>query len=124
MLVNAILLAALAVEAEESADRHPCLIVLVEEPAGVALHTQAPEPVPANRLSEAPPPRMVSPRRRSGIGATCWRCCCGGVVVVGGPAATDCVGVDYGYGCRGDGGARVEAALEIEAQDTVPVVHG
>lgn len=62
MFVNAVLLAALAVEAEEAADGHPRLVVLVEEAAGVAFHTQAPQPVTAHRLPEAPPARPIIAR--------------------------------------------------------------
>lgn len=54
MLVDAVLLAALAVEAEEPADRHPRLVILVKEPARLPLHAKAPQPVPAHRLPEAP----------------------------------------------------------------------
>lgn len=122
VLIHTILLAAFPVKPKKPAHWHPGFVVLVEESAGVTLHTQAPEPVPADRLSEATPPRMVSRRRRR-IGSTCGRC---GDGVVGGPAAARCaggVGVDYGYRCGGVGGASVEAALEVEAQNAVPVVH-
>ena len=62
MFVNAVLLAALAVEAEEAADGHPRLVVLVEEAAGVAFHTQAPQPMTTHRLPEAPPARPIIAR--------------------------------------------------------------
>lgn len=68
VLVHAILLAALPVEPEEPAHRHPRLVVLVQEPARLALHAQAAEPVPAHRLPEAPPSGNVPAARvvRSG----------------------------------------------------------
>lgn len=55
VLVDAVLLSALPVHPKESADWHPCLVVLVEEPAGIAFHAQTPQPMPAHRLPEATP---------------------------------------------------------------------
>lgn len=69
VLVHAVLLAALPVEAEEAAHGHPRLVVLMEEAAGVALHAQAAQPVPANRLPEATPPH---PRVAPHAALRCW----------------------------------------------------
>jgi hypothetical protein len=87
VLVHAVLLAALPVEAEEAAHGHPRLIVLMEEAAGVAFHAQAAQPVPAHRLPEAPPPQ---PRVAPYSALRCWAgshrdhvgvggCSCGGI---------------------------------------------
>lgn len=55
VFINAILFSALSVESEEAAHGHPSLVILVEEPARVALHAKAAQPVPAHRLPEASP---------------------------------------------------------------------
>lgn len=85
VLVEAILLPALSKVPEEPANRHLLFIVLVEKPAGRALHAQPTQPVPANRPPEIPPvqrrnggfrpcrpPRIsvkILPRRRRGSSA-------------------------------------------------------
>lgn len=117
MLIHAILLPTLAVHTEEPAHRHPRLVVLMKEPAGLAFHTEAPEPVTTHRLPEALPPRRVDIRvglrRRGGL-------------VFG--LGDERVGLDRGaggqagVGGRGDGGG-VEAALEVEVEDSVGVLH-
>lgn len=116
MLVDAVLLAALAVEAEETADRHPRLVVLVEEAAGVPLHAEAAQPVPADRLAEAPAARVA--------GAS------SGLVGGGGASWAEVAGGREGGGIGDDerrrggiGGAHLEAALEIEAERSVCVFH-
>ena len=55
MLIDAILLTALAIETEEPANGHPRLIILMKETTSITLHTQATKPMPADRLPEAPP---------------------------------------------------------------------
>lgn len=50
VLEDAILLVAGAAREEEVAHRHAVLVVLLEELAGLALHAQCPEPVPAHGL--------------------------------------------------------------------------
>lgn len=59
VLVNAILLPALAVHTEEAAHRHARLVVLMEEAASLALHAKAAKPVTAHRLAKALPTRRV-----------------------------------------------------------------
>lgn len=54
VLVSAIGLPALAEVAEEAAYGHARLVELVQESAGLSLHAQAPQPVPAHRLPIAP----------------------------------------------------------------------
>jgi hypothetical protein len=107
VLVGAVRLAALAKVAEEAADGHAGLVKLVEEPARLALHAQAPQPVPAHRLPVSPAatsPAVPRPVRS--------------------PTAADRAGVKrrrrMGTCRRG----RVEAALEVEAEAAVAVVHG
>jgi hypothetical protein len=105
VLVGAVRLAALAKVAEEAADGHAGLVKLVEEPARLALHAQAPQPVPAHRLPVAPAAAAVPRPVRS-------------------PAAAGRARVNrrrrMGPGRRG----RVEGALEVEAEAAVAVVHG
>jgi hypothetical protein len=105
VLVGAVRLAALAKVAEEAADGHAGLVKLVEEPARLALHAQSPQPVPAHRLPVAPASAAVPRPVRS-------------------PTAADRAGVKrrrrMGTCRRG----RVEAALEVEAEAAVAVVHG
>lgn len=96
MLVCAVGLAALAEVAEEAAHGHPGLVELVQEPAGLPLHAQAAEPVPAHRLPVAA--AAAAPAHAPGVGR----------VRRGAAAAA--------------GGGLVEAALEVEAE--VAVVHG
>lgn len=124
VLVHTVLLPALTVHPEESANRHPGLVVLVKEPTGLTLHTQAPKPVPANRLPEAPPPILVGAGARlvrrdsralpSGVYGGSGGRCPGGRV-----------GLDEGSG----GGARVwgprsvETPLEVEAETSLRVLH-
>ena len=52
VLKHALWLAAHAVLGEEAANWHPILVELVEEAALLALHAQAPQPMPAYRLTE------------------------------------------------------------------------
>lgn len=120
VLVHAVLLAALAVQPEETADGHPRLVVLVKEAAGVALHAKAAEPVPAHRLAEAPPTR-----RRvgtcSGVGY-----CCGSRVDVGYRSRSG-IGLNEVRRPRGGGrvggGTGIEATLEVEAENSLGVLH-
>lgn len=119
MLVDAVLLAALPVEAKEAANRHPRLVVLMQEPAGVALHAQAPQPVPAHRLPEAPPSHGIhSTRGRvgawSGGRAARATSSCGG----GDGDGIGIVGSGSGGG-GGVGGPGVKASLKVEAEATV-----
>lgn len=108
MLIDAILLSALAVNSKKPADRHTSLIVLVEEPAGVAFHTQTSEPVPAYGLTETPSSPGSGRRRRGG-----------GVIVVrrqvdgGGGLVFERSDRDGGCGLDGTG---IESAFEIEAE--------
>lgn len=127
VLVHAVLLAALAVEPEEAADGHPRLVVLVEEAAGVALHAEASEPVSAHRLTEAPPSRAeIAPRggRVSYEGRSPGAH--GGHVGVAGRGSGGGIGL-HDVGPRGDGGVGsgtgVEAALEVEAENPLRVLH-
>lgn len=121
VFIDAILFPAFSVEPEEAAHRHPCLVVLMQEPARVTLHAQAAQPVPANRLPEAPPPRDVAAggvrRGRGGGGVASvghGGSCRGGVVLDEGAG---------GNGGGGGGGSGVEAALEIEAEDSLGILH-
>jgi hypothetical protein len=109
VLVRAVGLAALAEVAEEAADGHAGLVELVQESAGLALHAEAAKPVPAHRLAVAPAtsaapvhtqPVAASPDTRAGVG-----------------------GGRHGAPAPRSWG-RVEAALEIEAQSAIAVVHG
>lgn len=122
MLVNAILLAALAVQSEEAANRHTGLVILVEEAAGVALHAQAAEPVAADGLPEAAAVAMGAGRRRRVEASG------GGSGVVVGGRREGRAGGDGGGGRRGGdgcgGGGGVEAALEVEAKASVRLLHG
>lgn len=59
MLINTILLAALAVQSKEATNRHTRLVILMKKPTGIPLHTKASEPVSAHRLPEAPPTGKV-----------------------------------------------------------------
>lgn len=113
VLVDAVLLAALAVEAEEAAHRHARLVVLVQEAARVALHAQPAQPVPAHGLPEASAAAAMAMGRR---GAAAVRRGSGGVGGRhrGGGPPNDSGGA--GAGC-------VDAALEVEAEPAVAVVH-
>lgn len=115
MLVCAVGLAALAEVAEEAAHGHPGLVELVQEPAGLPLHAQAAEPVPAHRLPVAAAAAAAAvPAAIPGAAAA----------APAHAAAADAPGV--GRVRRGAaaaaGGGLVEAALEVEAE--VAVVHG
>lgn len=122
VLVHAVLLAALPVEPEEAAHGHPRLVVLMEEAAGVSLHAQAAQPVPAHRLPEAPPPQpRVAPH-------SALRCCacsrCGHVGVGGCTGGGICMN-DVRPRRRGSvgSGTGVQAALEVEAENSLRVLH-
>lgn len=112
MLIDAILLSTFTVHSEESADRHTSFIVLVEEPAGVAFHTQTSEPVPANGLAETPS-SPSSGRRRGGVIVARRQVDGGGGLVFEG---------SDGDGSRGLDRSGVETAFEIEAE-SVGVLH-
>lgn len=109
VLVGAVGLAALAEVAEEAADGHAGLVKLVQEPARVALHAEAAQPVPAHGLAVAPAATAAPVHARP---------------VAASPAARARVG----GGRHGTAGSArrggVEAALEVEAQAAVAVVHG
>jgi len=119
VFIHAILFSTLSIEPEESAHGHPRLVVLVQKPARVALHTQAAQPVPAYRLTEAPPDGDVDSR---GVG-------CGGgwgrrtSVGHGGSGSRGVVLDERAGGGGGGGGSGVEAALEIEAEDSLGILH-
>lgn len=108
MLIHTILLATLPVKAIESANGHSRLIVLVEKPAGLALHTQAAEPVSAHGLPVAASAREVSCGMVAGSGVS------GGGDVNSGGGGDILIGMDNGDGCGGLGGTAFEAAFEIE----------
>ena len=121
VFIDAILFPAFSVEPEEAAHRHPCLVVLMQEPARVTLHAQAAQPVPAHRLPEAPPPGDVAAahgvhRGRGGSGGASVRHRGGGR---GGVVRDE----GAGGGGGGGGGGGVEAALEIEAEDSLGILH-
>lgn len=122
MLINAVLLAALSVQAKKPAYGHPRLVILVEEAASVAFHTEAAEPVPAYRLSEAPPTRRVDAGGR-GIGGSSRPDSCR----VCGGSRGGWIGLDQRPGgagwVGGCGGGGVEAALEVEAENSLRVLH-
>lgn len=120
MLIHAVLLAALSEHAEKPAYGHPRLVILVEEAASVAFHTEAAEPMPAHRLSEAPPTGGVDAGDR-GIGGSSRpdssRVC---------GSTGRWIGLDQGPGGGarvGGGGGGVKAALEIEAENSLRVLH-
>lgn len=109
MLIGAVGLAALAKVAEEAADGHAGLVELVQEPARVALHAEAAQPVPAHRLAVAPAAAAAPVHARPVAASAATR-----AMVRGGrhvaPAPSH----------RGG----VEASLEVEAQAAVAVLHG
>ena len=109
MLVRAVGLAALAEVAEEAAYGHAGLVELVQEPARLALHAEAPKPVPAHRLAVAPATSAAPVHTRPIAASASARARVGG-----GRHGAPATG-------RRDG---VEAALEVEAQSAVAVVHG
>lgn len=113
VLVYTVLLTTLAMEAEEAADGHPCLVVLVEKSAGLSLHAQAPKPVPAHRLPEAAAWAAASGGGVGGCGARRSR------VTGGGVGGND----ERCGGRRRICGAHIEAALEIEAEISVCIFH-
>lgn len=119
VFIHTILFSALSIESEEPAHRHPRLVILVQKPARLALHTKTPQPVPAHRLPEAPPPGHVPTAgfgRRGGRG--------GGASVGDGGRGRGGVVLDDGAGGGGGGGGSgVEAALEIEAEDALGILH-
>lgn len=125
MFVHTILFTAFAIESEESANGHPGLIILMKEATGVTLHTKAAEPMAANRLPEAPPAPDVA-----SCGASSFNCSSrtngagGGVGDGGGGGRGRRVGLDEGQrGGGGVGGAGIEAALEIEAENALRILH-
>lgn len=81
----------------------------MEEPASFAFHTEASEPVTAYGLPVATASGKVGGGGVSGGGGG-W-----GSVVVGNSGSGSIVGLDYGYGCGGLGGTRVESSFEVEA---------
>jgi hypothetical protein len=103
VLVGAVRLAALAKVAEEAAHGHAGLVELVEEAARLALHAQAPHPVEERRLWGAP---------ASAAAAVPW------------PVPAARAGVDRGRRMGPRRRGRVEAALEVEAEAAVAIVHG
>lgn len=112
MLVHAVLLTTLSVQSKESANRHARLVVLVEEAAGVAFHTEAAQPVPAHRLPKAAPAGGAA---RSGLRGDDgrWSRRRGGRVRL------------YQRRDRGRcAGSSVEAALEVKTQNSFRVLHG
>lgn len=109
VLVRAVGLAALAEVAEEAADGHAGLVELVQEPARLALHAEAAKPVPAHRLAVAPATSAAPVHTQPVAASASARARVGGGRH-GAPAPG-----------RRDG---VEAALEVEAQSAVAVVHG
>ena len=113
VLVNAILLPALSIKSKKPTYRHSRLVILVKETAGVAFHAKASKPVPTYSLPEAPSPRMDVRRTRVAVGGGTGGCVCG----VG--RSSGCSAVigrwDRRDGRDRVGGARIEAALEVEA---------
>lgn len=119
VFINAILFPTLSVEPEESAHRHPRLVVLVQKAARVALHAQAAQPVPAYRLPEAPPAGNVD-----GCGVRCGGSRSRRASVGHGGSGSGGVVLDERAGGSGSGGGSgVEAALEIEAEDSLGILH-
>lgn len=96
----------------------------MKKPTSVTFHTKTTQPVPANRLPEAPPPRMVWYRRRRMVGSRPGGRR-GSVVGIGrgGGGRSGGIGLDRGVGGGGHTGARVEAALEVEAETSFRVLH-
>lgn len=121
MLIDTILLSTFAVHSEEAANRHASFIILMEEPTGVAFHAEAAEPVAADGLAEA-----AAGGGGGGGGEVGGGGGGGGDGAVGrdGGGEGGGVGGERGGGRGGDGGEGVEAALEIEAEDSFGVVHG
>jgi hypothetical protein len=113
VLVNAILLPALSIKSKKPTYRHSRLVVLVKESAGVAFHTKASKPVPTYSLPEAPSTRLDVRRTRVAVVGSVGGCVCG----VGGSCGCGAVIVGWNRWDGGDGvgGARIEAALEVEA---------
>jgi len=119
VFIHAILFPTLSVEPEESAHRHPRLVVLVQKAARVALHAQAAQPVPAYRLPEAPPAGNVD-----GCGVRCGGSRGRRASVGHGGSGSGGVVLDERAGGSGSGGGSgVEAALEIEAEDSLGILH-
>ena len=104
VLEDAVLLAAAAELAVKVADRHAFLVKLVQVPAGIALHAQAPQPVTAHGLPDVAAAAALGMVRADRGG--------GGVVGVG---------VRENGGGAGSGG--VEGVLEIEDEVAVVAVH-
>lgn len=119
VFIHAILFSTLSIEPEESANRHPRLVVLVQKPTRVALHAQAAQPVPAYRLTEAPPPGDVDGRGFGSGGGWGWRTTVGH----GGSGSGGVVLDERAGGSGGGGGSGVEATLEIEAEDSLGILH-
>lgn len=113
VLVNAILLPALSIKSKKPTYRHSRLVILVKETAGVAFHAKASKPVPTYSLPEAPSPRLDVRRARVAVVGGIGGCVCG----VGGSCGCGAVIVGWNRWDGGDGvgGARIEAALEVEA---------
>jgi hypothetical protein len=101
VLEDAILRATEAISAEEVAYRQAVLVILVQVPAGFALHAQAPQPVPAHDLPEASATAALVMLRPDH----------GGAEGIGGRAHDK--GVRAGF----------EGALEIEDEVAAVVVH-
>lgn len=98
----------------------------MKEATGIALHAEATEPMAANRLPEAPPVADVAgwgARRFSGNSRT--EGARKGVGDGGGSGRGRRVGVDEGQGGGGGGvrGAGIEAALKVEAENTLRILH-
>lgn len=110
VLVGAVLLAAVAERAEEVADGHALEVVLVEEVAGVALHAQAPQPVPAHGLPNGAAAAAL-PTVRPGRGGA------------GGVGRRQGGGSGTGSGGGGGGGVGVQEFLEVEDEVAVVAVH-
>lgn len=119
VFIHAILFPTLSIEPEESANRHSRLVVLVQKPTRVALHAQATQPVPAYRLPKAPSAGNVD-----GCGVGCGGDRGGRASVGHSGSGSGRVVLDERTG-RGGGGGRngVEAALEIEAEDSLGILH-
>lgn len=107
MLIDAILLSAFAVNPKKPADRHASFIILMEEPAGVAFHTETSEPVPADGLTETPSSPGSGRRRGGGMVVARRQVDGGGGLVLEGSDG------DGGCGLDGTG---IETAFEIEAE--------
>jgi hypothetical protein len=112
VLVNAIRLPALAKLRKKPAHRHPRLIKLMQKPAGIPLHTQPAQPMPAHRLPVVLPRLLILRRsgRRRRLHAIAHR----RGLLPRHPSTLRCPP-------RGHG--RLQAPLEIKAEASIGVLH-